>query len=531
MSLHLMCGTLLSDHDSALPNAGIKLLDLPQEVLHAIFSHFKAHEWAQGPAQSCRLLSGMDLPRVALHLPVRHQLRICMHVCMPLFKVPKLPVRTLSLCRASIDSGLTGTLCAQIKRSLHGITRCLAGLTWAAKRMGPSTHWLDVCLSPCESKADEELIAAFGSVQHRGQVLCLQADLSTAFSSDGFAREFLVWLLKSVPNLVALNLGSTLCPPPNTFSFTSLRHLQLMGDRLQCTFQPAQQLPVLQTLCISGLVSELHEVNLLGCRQLSKLAMDACSTQRLLLEPACHFSADLLEYSRVEERVWRAPFEVFQGSVCELNLCCREGCMNSIYLNSDGKGVFTGLPRLAVLKVAWPEELDVSDAPHKTRFVHGAEGLLTNCLASDGPPVLGLRVIIITAFAMQARIPGNLPNLEQLVIFSEGHAELSFEDPVGTILGLKSFYAFGQPLEPNGMDLVRMMNALATRSKDRALGAAVAQTAGKGFDGGSSCVYLRPAAADALPMQRLHNLVAALAQGCRCGACFDCLSKAGRLDF
>ena len=451
-----------------------------------------------------------------------------MHACKPLFKVPKLPVRTL-YCKGSFGSGLTGTLCAQIKKCLYGNTRCLAGLRWAAKRMGPSTHRLDVCLLPYESKADEELIAAFGSVQHLGQVLCLQADLS---SCDGnFAQNFLVWLLKSVPNLVALNMGSTLCPPSNTFSFTSLRHLQLMGDRLQCTFQPAQQLPVLQTLCISGLVSELHEVNLLGCRQLSKLAMDACSTERLLLEPAaaCHFSADLLEYSRVEERVWRAPFEVFQRSVCELNLCCSEGCMNSIYLNSDGKGVFTGLPRLTVLKVAWPEELDESDEPHKTWFVRGAEGLLTNCLASDGPPVLSLRVIIITAFAMQARIPGNLPNLEQLVIFSEGHAELSFEDPVGTILALKRFYAFGQPLEPNGMDLVRMMSALA--STGRALGAAVAQTAGMGFDGGSSCVYLRPAAAEALPMQRLYDLVAGLAQGCRCGACFDCLSKAGRLDF
>ena len=54
-------------------NAGTNcnLLDLPQEVLHAIFSHIKAHEWAQGPAQSCRLLSRMDLPRVALHLPVK----------------------------------------------------------------------------------------------------------------------------------------------------------------------------------------------------------------------------------------------------------------------------------------------------------------------------------------------------------------------------------------------------------------------------------------------------------------------------
>ena len=74
-----MCGrcTLLLDLESAPSDAGITLLDLPQEVLHAIFSHIKAHEWAQGPAQSCRFLSRMDLPRLALQLPVR--LRSCAH--------------------------------------------------------------------------------------------------------------------------------------------------------------------------------------------------------------------------------------------------------------------------------------------------------------------------------------------------------------------------------------------------------------------------------------------------------------------
>lgn len=60
----------------SLRTAGINLLDLPQEILQAISSHIRAHEWAQGPAQSCRLLSRMDLPCVALHLPVRSELRV-----------------------------------------------------------------------------------------------------------------------------------------------------------------------------------------------------------------------------------------------------------------------------------------------------------------------------------------------------------------------------------------------------------------------------------------------------------------------
>ena len=77
--LRFVCGRciLLLDLGSAPSDAGINLLDLPQEVLHAIFSHMKAHEWAQGPAQSCHFLSRMDLPRLALQLPVRLQSCAC----------------------------------------------------------------------------------------------------------------------------------------------------------------------------------------------------------------------------------------------------------------------------------------------------------------------------------------------------------------------------------------------------------------------------------------------------------------------
>ena len=76
---------------------------------------------------------------------------------------------------------------------------------------------------------------------------------------------------------------------------------------------------------------------------------------------------------------------------------------------------------------------------------------------------------------------------------------MSFEDPEATILALKRFHAFGQPLRSDSMDAVRMSAALA--GTGRAPGAALAQTAGEGFKGGSSCVYLRPAAAEVLPKQ------------------------------
>ena len=504
--------------------AGIELLDLPLEVLQAISSHIRAHEWAQGPAQSCRLLSRMDLPHVALHLPVMN-LAAC-----ATFEVPNPSLGMLCSCKGFTSRVLTGASCAQNDEgtSWHEDGRCLAGLRWAAKRVGPSTQRLDLFSVGREcrnsSRASGDMIAAFGNAHHLGQLLCLQAILYR--HDEGFGEGFLLWLLHRVPNLLALQIAHVPWPPPIAFSFQSLRHLQLGLRHLQLTFQPAQQLPVLQTLCIRGYDSELPEVDLLGYRQLSKLMMDGCSTRRLRLEPFCHFSADVGIISNYSgERVWRAPFEGFLRLVPELSVFCQE----PEYISLDSKGLFAGLPCLAVLNVHWPEEWSGGDEPDRDAFVDGAACLLTNCLASNGPPVLSLRVITITAICMQARIPGHLPNLEQLVILAEGRAELSFEEPEATILALKQFYVFGQLLKPDEMYAERMSVALA--GTGRALGAALAQTAGRGFSGSSSCVYLRPAAAEALPIQYLYDHVAGLARLCRCGACFGCLSEAGRLDF
>ena len=47
---------------------------------------------------------------------------------------------------------------------------------------------------------------------------------------------------------------------------------------------------------------------------------------------------------------------------------------------------------------------------------------------------------------------------------------------------------------------------------------------------GSSCMYLRPVSAQESPLAELHERVSRLATQCRCGACFDCLGRAGCLS-
>ena len=78
---------------------------------------------------------------------------------------------------------MSDALCAQfINEELCGERkRFLAGLSWAAKRVGPCTHSLDLFLTAPKSRdirirsfmAEDEMIVAFYSAQQLEQLLCL----------------------------------------------------------------------------------------------------------------------------------------------------------------------------------------------------------------------------------------------------------------------------------------------------------------------------------------------------------------------
>ena len=83
--------------------------------------------------------------------------------------------------------------------------------------------------------------------------------------------------------------------------------------------------------------------------------------------------------------------------------------------------------------------------------------LLKNSMPIDGSPLLNLKVLIIMAKgSMKVCIPAKLPHLEELVIMACGQSELSFEEPIATLSGLKTFYALGRRVAPNGLDMIRI---------------------------------------------------------------------------
>ena len=104
---------------------------------------------------------------------------------------------------------------------------------------------------------------------------------------------------------------------------------------------------------------------------------------------------------------------------------------------------------------------------------------------------------------------------------------MSFEDPLATCTALKTFHAFGQPLSLNGLDVIRLTESETLTRHSLTLGA---QEGAEGSRKNSSCVYLQPMGAQELFITELYAKVEQLT-GCRCGGCFDCLKKAGCIDF
>lgn len=143
-----------------------------------------------------------------------------------------------------------------------------------------------------------------------------------------------------------------------------------------------------------------------------------------------------------------------------------------------------------------------------------------DALPASGQPLLNLRSIIIEAHSIKATFPAKLPALKQLVIISQGHLEVDFEDPLATALGLTSFYVLGKPPVFEAVELLGMSASLTSESLtlDVALPVGVYSR---------SCIYLRHIDAKQTLLEQLTGLVRHLATDCRCGACNECLRREG----
>ena len=332
-----------------------------------------------------------------------------------------------------------------------------------------------------------------------------------------------------------------------------LKHLYLrIGEESDGqAFQPALQLPMLGTLCfdqpdagMDGFVT-LPVLDVLGCQHLTNLSLKGVWVDELSMSPACSLDIDLHEDRLDSRSVWRGPMWQHLESAGNIGFSNWDNSFSGCISDAE-RGLFGRLQKLKALSLRWPRAIERAafDSGQKEEFRWGAESLLTELMPTNGQALLNLRSIVISAQQMKGTIPVGVPNLAELVIMSEGCLGLSFEDPSELSATLKTFYAFGKPLNGNAPDMVRLVTSGNVFARGLTFGAVSARMERVGSDShhycarhspgsglrDASCVYRRPATTPDMSIEQLHSVVQQLVKQCRCGACLECLNLAGCVD-
>lgn len=422
--------------------------------------------------------------------------------------------------------------------------RLFAALKWAVKRMDCSTTYLSLAVDSPQDMPDHQAFSSMlPGTPHLEGLRCIELLGSICINDDDSAvfepftdclQLFIDWLLQHAANLEALSVcTSTFALAEGPQLFERLRHLTIPPDILEGgVFHPARQLPVLETLCVNGNLRE--SIDFPECKRLRLLVVKGTVKLHLVKHPACRLVVEMqdgwLSFSALG---WLQHKGLDLGLIDQL-LATNEEFLKDFKI----KGIFAALHRMEILNVSWPAFSDArndgavryNDIPaHKPLGLDESEDTLIRCMPENGMPVCNLQVLIIKGKGnIKVLIPGALPNLRELVVYAKGRLELSFEQPAAMCRALQTFYALGQPLFPSLSDVHQ---SLAQRSM--VLGEVFAQHAdgGERLSSDASCVHLKPRGAPDVSMRELFTTVEALANKCRCGACFACLREAGCLEF
>ena len=420
--------------------------------------------------------------------------------------------------------------------------RSISGLTWVAKRTCGATTSLSVASTLYEactgSAAANPMVAAFSNVAPMRKLRSLNFSVfplkkpGTHLALEGFLDR----LLEQACNLEAARpCIRTQHLPASHISFQHMKHLIMTSHGFQSHLLVAEQLPVLETLSITGRYhTRLEVIDMSGCKRLRQLVLSDFVAEQLIWDSTGPSSCPLaLELQH--------PFELFSedcrtaSGVARFNRQARIAEQVTVNFNTGNHatvGQFLKAYESArVLALEWPV-LYSPGGPEKDEFREDADEkqLLLRCMGMP-PPMLQLETVIIRACSMRDSFLGRdqLPNLKELVINASGRLELSFLTPNWTISRLNSLCVFGRPFIPHGCDLSSLAEA-SSALEERGLVLDMAAAEQHGPDARpASCLYLRPLGTQELSIDELWTTVERLAQ-CRCGGCFDCLSRAGCID-
>ena len=415
--------------------------------------------------------------------------------------------------------------------------RVVNGLQWASKRMGCVTDDLRLRFEIMEDIQDKATTEAFLSAFDYSKaerlkllkvtVECLEVYGPGLEGAKEAIAKFAQRLLERAQAVEVLSfrglrvecLHSIPC-----FNQSQLVHLMLdlfqFGD---ATLLKGWELPALETLQLRGYWDTGHgnALDASHLRNLRMLNLRGGLPHDLILPPLCRFS--FKSSGEIMHEFWEGKIRPALCLAESVEFELREEMAES----SDN--LFDSLRGMRELKVFWYDivpDPDIYIVSDEVQFLLHTEARnrLINSMPVNGQPLLNLRSIDIDApGAAMIYIPRKLPSLEQLRIGSDGYLEVQFQNPQETASALISFHALGFPLKLDAVAILKMSQRLAVRGL----------TLDVAFDArGQSSVYIRHIDAEQRSMQQIKWQWwdgRARVFACRCGACFDCLIRAGRV--
>ena len=411
---------------------------------------------------------------------------------------------------------------------------------WAAQRTTSATLCFHITLnSGFESSGESVHIGledAFVGTADLSNVRCFDFEPVPNCPSETVASafgQFQAWVMNEAPRIEAARLQA--CGPylaSCIMPMQHLKHLEMEADSFACgVAEAAAVFPSLETLCLHERGQGSQGINVLECENLKQLVVKGRYLRPVFHEPTCQLGIDMHGFTFRSLSCWHKNKRVLEDE------SKKAWAGNSHKPPLEG-GMCGDLTSVSSLKLAWPAPQDWysdKDQPGFAEYVkeHAlpkTESILKSCMPVSGQPLGSLKAVTITAEgAMDCCIPNAMPNLEELVLFASGHAWVSFEDPVATLTALKTLYLFGQPLMPKISDSEMTQVSASFASRGLCMSTASAGRANWTSVRYSSCMYLRPVAAQELSIEELHDRVSELARQCRCTACFECLRRAGCL--
>ena len=429
-------------------------------------------------------------------------------------------------------------------------------LLWASRRIARALACADRHTGPCTTSISLSTEAVYNNLINsrdqpralpssaiRANVACLELKLRCYEEDDeGDICNFTYMMLQRLPNLIAAKLWFESYYSLDPYvPLIHLKHLDLaLGDLEPLDGMPFGELfPSLETACLRCFGPDsISELDVSGCQHLTRLVLSEIVVYELSMLPQCMLRVEMTLFDSDEHEVdglEQALAEVSEALLPYQELCSPEGIVATTYL-----------PNLEVIRCdGWDNDWINADylygdfAEHDEDFEGEAANALVNCMAhSLNLPALKSILIghhEVTQSGMRVQIPADLAGVQELMIATAQPLKLGFESARCAGENLTSFYAVGEEVRVSAAALSSMKKALHKRGLTLSM-----VRADKGFTyAPSQCLYMH-----ALSAQPLHyddvicNVNARVGRwgymqsdACtHCGACFDCLRKAGILD-